>query len=138
MKPALQNHKTPAVSLSLEEAKSIIKSETAKLRIRHVELYNAYHEHKKALAALIEVEPEKPLLLGLKKWKQDYACWNTKKDALTKTLMDDLTSLGCVMDNPKRMEEDGAPASILSGRNAEGGCGVSPGGRKHDPRGRAP
>jgi hypothetical protein len=104
-----QNRKTPAAPLTLEEALEIIKAETRKLRNRHMELYNAYHEHKKALKALIEAEPEKPLLLGMKKWKQEYARWSAGKEALTKTLTGDLTALGCVMDfakNPTRAEEE--------------------------------
>jgi hypothetical protein len=68
--------------------------------------YNAYHEHKKALKALINAEPEKPLLLGVKKWQQEYARWNAEKDALAKTLMEDLTALGCVVNKPEQAEEE--------------------------------
>ncbi|MDR2816960.1 MAG: hypothetical protein LBB62_09710, partial [Proteiniphilum sp.] len=108
----LQNIKAPAAPMSLKEALEIINSEARKLQNRHMELYNTYHEHKKALKALIDTEPEKPLLLGMKKWKQEHDRWSAEKDALTKTLMEDLTALGCVMDytknakNPVRAEAE--------------------------------
>jgi hypothetical protein len=97
------------VSFSLETAWDIIKNETTRLRLRHRKFYETYHEHKKALKALIESEPEKPLLIGIKKWKQDYARWSGKKDALTKAITEDFSALGCVIDfqkEPERAEKE--------------------------------
>ncbi|MDR2528109.1 MAG: hypothetical protein LBD04_03690, partial [Synergistaceae bacterium] len=102
----LQKLATPTAPLSLEEAQDIIKVETRKLRSHHRKLYDAYHERKKAMEALIQNEPEKPLLLGVNKWRQDYALWSAEKDALTKALVEDLTALGCDMNKPAQSEKE--------------------------------
>jgi hypothetical protein len=105
----------PIAPLSLKKAQKIVVSEMKKLRARHMELYDAYHEHIKALQAHIDAEPEKPLLLGVKKWEQDHAQWSAEKDALRKTIAEELKSLGCVMDFMKEPERAEKEAERLHG-----------------------
>jgi hypothetical protein len=93
-------------ALSLEAARNIIEVEARTLEMRHRKLYDTYAEHKKTLREHIESEPKKPLILGVKKWKQEHEQWKIEGDNLEHLIIDDLKALGVDTDKPDIAERE--------------------------------
>jgi hypothetical protein len=96
----------PKSELSLEAARNTIEAEARAQEMRHWKLYGAYSEHKKALWEHIESEPEKPLILGVKKWKQEHEQWKNKRDNLGHLIIGDLEALGVDTEKPDIAERE--------------------------------
>jgi predicted DNA-binding protein (UPF0251 family) len=92
--------------LSVEAARNIIEAEARAQETQHWKLYGAYREHKKALREHIGSEPEKPLILGVKKWKQEHEQWKIGRDYLGKLIVADLETLGVDTDGPDLAEQE--------------------------------
>jgi hypothetical protein len=96
----------PKPPLSPEYARNTIETEEVAQKIRHRKLYDAYSEHKKALREHIESEPRKPLVLGVKKWKEEHEQWKIERDNLGRLIIDDLKALGVDTDKPDIAERE--------------------------------
>jgi hypothetical protein len=80
--------------MSVETARKTIEAETRLLEARHWKTWDSYKTHKKMLESLAAEEPEKPKILGVKKWRTEHAEWESERDRLLELVRSDLESFG--------------------------------------------
>jgi hypothetical protein len=80
--------------ISVDAARNAIEAEIRKQETRHWNIWGSYNVHKKEFETLVAKEPEKPKFLGVKKWRAEYAAWESERGRLLESLRSDLESLG--------------------------------------------